>query len=143
MPQVQIVADTNTVVSGLLWPGAPRQLLNAGRERRVVLVTSPTLLAELAEVIGRSKFVARIRAAKLSARGLVEDYAGIARVIEAPGLARPVARDPDDDEVLACALAAKADLIVSGDGDLLVLGSFQGIPIVGAARALEAIRPEA
>ncbi|MCC7464345.1 MAG: putative toxin-antitoxin system toxin component, PIN family, partial [Gammaproteobacteria bacterium] len=48
-------------------------------------------------------------------------------------------RDPDDDQVLAAALAAKAQMIVSGDKDLLVLGAFQGIPILPAALALEHI----
>lgn len=50
-----------------------------------------------------------------------------------------MARDPDDDHVLACALAAQADLVVSGDSHLLDLNSYQGIPIVGAAEALERI----
>lgn len=57
-----------------------------------------------------------------------------------PALASPVSRDPDDDAVLACALAAKADLIVSGDQDLLVLQAFEGIPIVTAAQALERLK---
>ncbi len=57
-----------------------------------------------------------------------------------PALASPVSRDPDDDAVLACALAAKADLIVSGDQDLLVLQAFEGIPIVTIAQALERLR---
>lgn len=49
----------------------------------------------------------------------------------------PVCRDPDDDAILACAVAAKADLIVSGDKDLLVLQSHAGIPILTAVLALE------
>jgi predicted nucleic acid-binding protein len=54
-----------------------------------------------------------------------------------PAVVAPVIRaDPDDDHVLACALAAKADLIVSGDSHLLNLKTYQGIPIVGAAQAL-------
>nr|WP_239056936.1 putative toxin-antitoxin system toxin component, PIN family [Wenzhouxiangella limi] len=55
-----------------------------------------------------------------------------------------VSPDPDDDHVLACALSAKADLIVSGDKDLLVLERFQGIDIVTASHALariEAAKP--
>lgn len=48
-----------------------------------------------------------------------------------------VSRDPDDDHVLACALAAKAELIVSGDKrHLLVLGAYQGIPIRTVSDAL-------
>jgi predicted nucleic acid-binding protein len=47
--------------------------------------------------------------------------------------------DPDDDQVLACAVAAHTDLIVSGDSDLLGLKTYQGIPIATAAEALRRI----
>lgn len=50
-----------------------------------------------------------------------------------------VLSDPDDDEVLACAIAANAQLIVSGDRDLLSLKTFRGIPIVSAAEAIRII----
>ena len=50
-------------------------------------------------------------------------------------MARRVCRDPDDDQVLALVLAAKAELIVSGDADLLSLVTFEGIPIVAPAEA--------
>jgi len=56
-------------------------------------------------------------------------------VIEPPALPQPVCRDPDDDEVLALAIAAQADLIISGDNDLLVLQQFNGIPILSPAQA--------
>ena len=46
-------------------------------------------------------------------------------------------RDPDDVHVLACAVSAKADAIVTGDKDLLTLKSFEGIPIIDAAEALK------
>lgn len=51
----------------------------------------------------------------------------------------PVCRDPDDDAVLALAIAAKADFIVSGDNDLLALGAFNGIPVLTPAQALQRI----
>ena len=50
-----------------------------------------------------------------------------------------VSRDPDDDHVIACALAAQADAIVSGDRDLLVLERYHDIPIVTPAHALKLI----
>ncbi len=56
-------------------------------------------------------------------------------MIEPPPLPQPVCRDPDDDKVLALAIAAQADLIVSGDNDLLVLQPFKGIPILSPAQA--------
>jgi putative PIN family toxin of toxin-antitoxin system len=136
---VRIVADTNTVLSGLLWQGPPRRLIDLARERVVTICTGTALLAELAEAIGRAKFIARVRAAGLTAAELVEDYARLAEIVVPASLAEPVSRDPDDDLVLATALAAEASLIVSGDGDLLVLRTFRDIRILNAAAALAAI----
>jgi len=135
-PAMRIVADTNTVVSGLLWQGPPRRLLDLARTRTLTLCTSPALLAELAEVIGRDKFIKRVNAAGLSATALVRDYEGLAEMVEPDPLPASASRDPDDDAVLALATVAQADMIVSGDGDLLILGSYTGIPIVKAADAV-------
>lgn len=136
---MRIVADTNTVISGLLWRGAPRRLIDAGRTRKVIIITSSALLAELAEVLARDKFATRISRADLSAKALLEDYADITYVIEPVALPEPVSRDPDDDEVLACAIAARVDAIVSGDADLLTLKSYQDIPILTEHQAIERI----
>jgi len=133
---VRIVADTNIVLSGLLWQGPPRRLIDLGRERALTLCTSLTLLAELAEVIGRPKFAQRVQAAGLSAATLVQDYARLAEIVEPALLPTPVSRDPDDDQVLACALAAEAELIVSGDRDLIDLAAFRHIRILTASQAL-------
>jgi uncharacterized protein len=88
-------------------------------------------------VIGRAKFDAiLVRSKTTRERSLAEVRQLAAEVVEPPPLAQPVCRDPDDDEVLALALAARVDLIVSGDSDLLVLQAFEGIPIVTPAQAL-------
>ena len=139
---MRIVADTNTAISGLLWEGAPRRLMNACRKQKLIIITSPALLAELAEVLARDKFAARIARAGLSARVLLEDYAGIVHVVEPDPLPVPVSRDPDDDEVLACAMTAKVEAMVSGDADLLGLGSYHGIPILTAKQVLDRIKTE-
>lgn len=137
---MRIVADTNVVLSGLLWQGPPRRLLDLARERKVSLCTSLTLVAELAEVIARDKFAERVRAAGLSVAELVQDYERLAEVITPEALPAPVSRDPDDDHVLACALAGKAELIVSGDKrHLLILGEYQGIPIRTASDAVSGL----
>jgi putative PIN family toxin of toxin-antitoxin system len=133
---VRIVADTNTALSGLLWQGPPRRLIDLAREHAVTLCTSVALLAELAEVIGRTKFAARLHGAGLSAADLVQDYARITEIVVPASLTEFVSRDPDDDSVLATALGAEASLIVSGDRHLLTLGTFRGIRILAAADAL-------
>jgi predicted nucleic acid-binding protein len=60
-------------------------------------------------------------------------------VVAAPPLPQPMSRDRDDDRVLAAAVAGKADMIVSGDDDLLWLGSYDGIRILTPAEALRAL----
>ncbi len=72
---MRVVLDTNTVVSGLLWRGPPRQLLDAVRETRITLYSSTALVAELAEVIARERFLPHLRAAGVSAVELVVDFA--------------------------------------------------------------------
>lgn len=136
---MRAVIDTNVLVSGLLWHGAPHALLAQVRAGRLILVSSPALLAELENVIGRAKFDAILTRSNTSRERTLSELRQLAEMIEPPPLPQPVCRDPDDDHALALALAAQADLIVSGDDDLLTLGRFQGIPIVTPAQALQQI----
>lgn len=134
-----LLADTNTIVSGLIWQGPPREIVRLACDGGIQLLTSEPLLAELADVLLRDKFAGVMRQAGLAGSQLVEDIVRIAYIVEPASLPRPVCRDPEDDVVLATALAGRADIIVSGDKDLLVLGSFQGIPISDARSALARI----
>jgi len=68
---VHVVADTNTVISGLLWHGPPRQVLDAARTGTLALSTSAALLAELAEVLQRPKFAERLARANVTPYTLV------------------------------------------------------------------------
>lgn len=67
---------------------------------------------------------------------MLAGYRRIATTLTAQQLDERESRDADDDAVIACALAARADLVVSGDDDFLVLHSFKGIAIVCAADAI-------
>jgi|SRR3990172_6865601 len=96
-----VVLDTNMVISGLFWKGAPRQVLDLARD----------------------------------------GYGALAQTIR-PAKIKPVIKaDPDDDKLLACAKAAKADRIVSGDSDLLQLKKFGDIPIVSVNELLDQFKP--
>lgn len=76
-------------------------------------------------------------------RAVVEDVLRVASLAEDLPAVDAVREDPRDNAVLACAIATHADVIVSGDGHLLVLRAFRGIPIVRAAMLLppEKARP--
>lgn len=126
---MRVVADTNVVVSGLLWKGPSRRLLDAARAGRIALFTSLPLLAELEDVLHRPKFAARLARAGVTARELTLGYSALATTVSPAGLPPSVLDDPDDDAVLACAIPAAADVIASGDRHLLALGTFRGIPI--------------
>ena len=109
------VPDTNIVVSGLLWRGNPRRILDTARDKIIELYTSPVLLEELEDVLSREKFATRLAAANVSVQDLVSGYIALATVIEAEPIEPVILVDPDDDAILACALSADAEVIVSGD----------------------------
>lgn len=136
---MRAVIDTNVLIAGLLWHGPPHALLERVEAGTLSLVFSPALLAELAEVLGRPKFDTILVRSDTSREQALAEVRQLGEIVEPPPLAAPVCRDPDDDHVLALALAAAADLIVSGDADLLSLGSFQGIPVVSPTGALRII----
>jgi predicted nucleic acid-binding protein len=73
---------------------------------------------------------------------LIEQYRGLVELVEPASVTPVVTSDPDDDQVLATALAAQADLIVSRDDDLRRLGGYRGIQIVSAAEALRRVGDE-
>ena len=133
---MKAVIDTNVLIAGLLWRGPPHALLAQVRAGNVSLVSSPALLAELADVIGRAKFDEIFARTNTSREHSLAELLRLAEVVDPPPLQRPVCRDPDDDEVLALAIATKADFIVSGDKDLLSLGNPHGIPILAPTEAL-------
>jgi putative PIN family toxin of toxin-antitoxin system len=136
---VRLVLDTNTALSGLLWGGTPGRLIDAAEAGRVELVSSAPLLAELQGVLSREKFAKQLAKRGITVADLFDGYAALVTLVAPASIAPTVTRDPADDQVLATALAAQANLIVSGDAHLLDLRSLRGIEIITAAMAVERI----
>ena len=67
------------------------------------------------------------------------DYLRFLRLVQIPNILPAVSRDPEDNMVLECAIEARAQYIVSGDKDLLVLKEFRGVQIVRASEFLKVV----
>jgi putative PIN family toxin of toxin-antitoxin system len=122
--------DTNVVVAALVAEGLCREVVHRAVRMRI-LASSARLMDEL-ETTLRRKF--RVTAA---ARAFLKAFRQQVPLVEPLGLPKIVCRDPNDDVVLATAVAAHANLIVTGDRDLLVLEAYEGINIVSPRRFLE------
>lgn len=98
------------------------------------------MLAELSNILARGKFAEAIAATGLPREELVLGYAELTTVVVPAQIALTVMADPADDQVLACALAAHADWIVSGDKHLHSLGGkYDDILIIRPAEAVKMI----
>jgi len=131
---MRVVLDTNVLISGLFWRGAPRAVLDAAASGRFQAVTSPSLLAELEEVLREDfEMPGPQRAEALS---FVLSFAELV----ADGGEVPVeVRDPGDEKVIACAVEGRVDAIVTGDTDLLVLGTAGGIRVLTVRAFLDSL----
>ena len=138
---MRLVLDTNVVVAGLLWSGHPRRLLDLAINGDVALFSSPALIDELAHTLNYPKFSQRIAAhCATTPSALTVRYSALVTLVTPSEVPRVIEQDADDDQVLACALAANANLIVSGDKHLRSLGgAYQGIRIATPAEAIHTV----
>jgi putative PIN family toxin of toxin-antitoxin system len=107
--------------------------LDAARDRIIELFTSAVLLEELEDVLSREKFAVRLESANVTAHELVLGYAALATIVEAEFIEPVILADPDDNAVLACALAAQCEVITSGDSHLLDLKQYKEVRILTAS----------
>ena len=130
MARLRIVLDTNVYISGLLWTGTPHRILQAAETGEFILVTTPAIVEEVQGALVRPKFASRITALNTSVRELTESLLSIVEVIREPRVKPIIAQDPDDDKVLACAIASRARWIVSGDSHLLAVKRYGRVSIL-------------
>jgi putative PIN family toxin of toxin-antitoxin system len=137
---VRAVLDTNILVRALIKPsGSVGPVLGSLRDGLYVALYSRRTLEEIVDVLARP----RLRDKYSISDGLVESILKLTllRGEEVrPSHSLVVCRDPKDNKFLEVAVEGKANVIVSGDEDLLVLNPFEGIGIVSPARFLEMVR---
>lgn len=128
---MRIVADTNTIVSGLGWRGAPARVLDAAVAARLTLITSPPLLDELARVLRYPKLANVFP----DPEGMQALLGSVAETVH-PSIRLAVVADEPDNRVLEAAVTGQAAAIVTGHDDLLDLHSFRDIPDLTATELL-------
>jgi putative PIN family toxin of toxin-antitoxin system len=127
---MRLVVDTNVFVSAAVkqisWPGMTLRWL----DRYGSLLKTAAIEAEILAVLNRPRLTSKITPSFV---GNVRRPLARAECVD---VTEPIkaCRDPDDDKFLSLAVNGRADVIISGDADLLVLGVFRGAPIINPAR---------
>ncbi len=122
---MKAVFDTNVLVAAFVTEGVCARLLGRARRKQLDLVLSPFILEEFKNVLLK-KFFASKEQTKATTGLILE----AAQMVSPASKVSGVCRDPDDDQILSCALSAGADYLVTGDSDLLNLEEFHGTRIL-------------
>lgn len=132
---MRVVVDTNVVVSGIFWRGAPYRLLCRWVDGRIDLFATAEILEEYIDVIDR--LAATCNRADLADRWKIYLFEHV-KLVQAVGN-YTACRDPDDNKFVTCALSVDAEYLVSGDDDLLVLRTAGSVTIVAPADFLRLV----
>ena len=131
--EVRVVADTNILISALLFGGHPEQVFLAGLRGEIQLLASLFLLKGLEKVL-KEKFKLNIHLV----REIVEEVRGVAEIVEVSSHIKAISYPDEDNRVLECAVDGRADFIVTGDTKhLLPLREYGGIKILSASEFLK------
>jgi putative PIN family toxin of toxin-antitoxin system len=135
---ISAVLDTNTIVSATIVPqGMPGQILQAGRSQRFRWVTSLVIIEEVSRALHRPRIQRKYQIS-------TADVNRVRELLERETIVSPigtqvqgVATHPEDDLILATAVSAQVDYLVTGDQQLQRLGTYQGVTILSPRRFLE------
>lgn len=125
---MEVIFDTNVFISAFVTEGLCSKILLRAKDNQFELYTCPFIIQEFKEKL-ENKF-STTKAESQGALALIREISFIVNPDENNITVKGVCRDSDDDIIIACALAAKADYIVTGDPDLLVLKNYKSIKIV-------------
>jgi len=133
----KVVIDSNVFISAFGWDGKPEAVLRLMEQGLILNHTTEEMFDELKRVVAypKLKFSPSLQAKILEFVFSWSNFVGHVAPVAV------VADDPDDDKFIACAVAAGASHIVSGDPHLLTVGSYQDIRILTPAQFFESHQP--
>jgi putative PIN family toxin of toxin-antitoxin system len=132
----KVVLDTNVFISAFGWRGIPWSIVDLVRSGSIINHTSAEMLEELRRVVAypKLKFSAQLQT------DIIEFVLAHSNLLIPAAVTDLIIDDPDDLKVISCAVAAKAQCIISGDPHLLDLGSYRTIAIFNPAAFISSIR---
>jgi putative PIN family toxin of toxin-antitoxin system len=131
---IKIVIDTNIYISAIFWGGKPREIVDLGRDEKILIFTSSEIENEIAEKL-RTKF----RLDEDEIKNILLDFSIFTIPTEVSMNVDAVSEDPEDNKFIECALTCNADYLVSGDRHLLKIKEYAGIKILRASEFLSTI----
>lgn len=120
------VFDTNVLIAAIITEGICSKLLHRARAGEFSLISCPFIMKELRRILSK-KFRLSQEELALAMEPISE---AVSQVIEHNLKITDICRDSDDDDIIACAVAAKADYLVTGDFDLLEIKSYKEVKII-------------
>jgi putative PIN family toxin of toxin-antitoxin system len=137
---MKFVADTNVLISGLLWGGPPNQILKWARNDLVDVLTCEQTLKELKQVIQYKRFTQRLTVLETTPQEVIAYAMNLMTFVPNPeNIPEIIKEDPSDNTFLAIASDYNAHMIVSGDHHLLNLKEYNSIQIVAPSLAVRVI----
>ncbi|MFH0868695.1 MAG: putative toxin-antitoxin system toxin component, PIN family [archaeon] len=134
---LRLVLDTNIIISGLLWQGKEFELLKKIEAGKALLLVNLEILAELHKVLHYEHIQKLILKASLTDEQLFGKIVSMSHIVVGQKLSISACRDLEDNKFLECAINGKANFIVSGDEDLLILKQYESIPIITTVQILD------
>jgi hypothetical protein len=131
--ELRVVLDTNILISALIFTGVLSKIVNLWKHGSVVPVLTKETFNEFREVLNYPKLSLTKTEINLI---LEEEILPYFEVVKVARSVKEVCRDRQDDKFISCAIAARADYIVSGDEDLLVLKKYGQTKIISASEFL-------
>ena len=135
--KLRLVLDTNVWISAMIWGGSPARIIKAAEEGKVCIITSKEIVSEISRTVMYPRVKRSYEDKGISKQEITAAVLRLSTLIEVKSKIHAVREDPADDKFLECAVDSKADYIVSGDDNLLKIGTYKKTRIFSVKQVLK------